>query len=115
MDCPKDKLGQVIGKGGSNIKKLENKTGCIVDIDKVQSQIHLQGNESSIKKAIADIENIILAVEVEMTMGEALFSFLFNKVRTLELDLYRKWLSSSDYWKCTNHFMLHFFSFSAIG
>lgn len=84
MDCPVDKLGQVIGKGGSNIKKLENKTGCIVDIDKVHSQIHLQGNESSIKKAITEIENIILAIEVEMTMGEALFTFLFNKVSLID-------------------------------
>lgn len=80
MDCPVDKLGQVIGKGGSNIKKLESKTGCLIDLDKVKSQIHLQGNESSIKKAITEIENITLAVEIEMKLGEALFAFLFSKV-----------------------------------
>lgn len=80
MDCPVDKLGQVIGKGGSNIKKLEKETGCLIDLDKVKSQIHLQGNELSIKKAIREIENITLAIDVEMKLGKAMFSFLFNKV-----------------------------------
>lgn len=80
MDCPVDKLGQVIGKGGSNIKKLETKTGCLIGLDKVKSQIHLQGNEDSIKKAIAEIENITHAIEVEMKLSPALLAFLFNKV-----------------------------------
>lgn len=79
IDCPLDKLGQVIGKGGSNIKKLESKTGCLIDLDKVKSQIHLQGNESSIQKAITEIENITLSIDVEMDIGEALFSFYFSK------------------------------------
>lgn len=85
MNCPVDKLGQVIGKGGSNLKKLESKTGCLVDIDKVNNQIHLQGNETSIEKAIAEIENIILAVEIEMKLDKALFHFLFAKVSLLSL------------------------------
>ncbi len=81
MNCPVDKLGQVIGKGGSNIKKLEAKSGCLIDIDKVNSQIHLQGNKSSIEKGILEIENITLAIEVEMKLDEALVAFLFHKVR----------------------------------
>ncbi len=82
VNCPVDKVGQVIGKGGSNIKKLETKTGCFVDLDKVKNEIHLQGNEDSIKKAILDIENITLAIEVEMKLSEAVCAFLMNKVRS---------------------------------
>ena len=81
MECPVDKLGQVIGKGGSNIKRMESKTGCLIDLDKVKFQIHLQGNESSIEEAIVEIENITLAIEVEMKIGHALSEFLMNKVR----------------------------------
>lgn len=80
INCPVDKVGQVIGKGGSNIKKLETKTGCLIDLDKVKNEIHLQGNEDSIKKAILEIENITLAIEVEVKLSEAVCAFLMNKV-----------------------------------
>lgn len=79
LECPASKLGQIIGKGGSNIKKLESKTGCLIDLDKVKSQIHLQGNESSIELAVKEIENITLAIEEEMKLDHAVFHFLFSK------------------------------------
>ncbi len=83
IECPVGKLGQVIGKGGSNIKKLESKTGCLIDLDKVKSQIHLQGNEISINKAIQEIQNITMAIEVELKLDQASLSFLFCKVRVV--------------------------------
>jgi len=91
MECPEGKLGQVIGKGGSNIKKLENKTGCLIDLDKVKSQIHLQGNESSISKAIQEIEDITMAIEVEMKLDQATLSFLFSNHMTEFSSLQKKY------------------------
>lgn len=88
LECPASKLGQIIGKGGSNIKKLESKTGCLIDLDKVKSQIHLQGNESSIELAVKEIENITLAIEEEMKLDHAVFHFLFSKVSIFMQKMY---------------------------
>ena len=80
VDCPKEKLGEVIGKGGSNIKSLEKKTGCIIDVDKVKSVVHLRGNLDAIQKGITEIENITLSIEDEVRLTSEVHSFLFGNV-----------------------------------
>ena len=81
LDCPSDKLGQVIGKNGSNIKQLETQTGCMIDVDKVKSQVHLHGSETAISRAIDELENITLSVEESVILTEAVHTHLFRKVR----------------------------------
>lgn len=79
VDCPAEKLGHVIGKGGSNLKLLEKKTGCIVDVDKVKGQVHLRGNDDAIQKAVEQIENITQSVEEEVKLSEAVHDHFFSK------------------------------------
>ncbi len=81
VDCPSEKLGHVIGKGGSNIKLLERETGCIVDVDKVGGKVHLRGDVDAIDKAIRQIENITQSIEEEVKLSIAVHSHLFSKVR----------------------------------
>jgi polyribonucleotide nucleotidyltransferase len=83
VDCPVDKLGEIIGKGGSNIKQLEQKTGCIIDVDQVKGQIHLRGNEDAIRKAVLAIESITLSLEEEFPLSSEVHSFLIGNVSYL--------------------------------
>lgn len=85
VDVPSEKLGEIIGKGGSNIKQLENKTGCIIDVDKVKSQVHLKGNSLAIQKAVGEIENITLSVEEEVRLSPEIHSYLFGNVSCSDL------------------------------
>mmetsp|Transcript_12241 Transcript_12241/g.17403 ORF Transcript_12241/g.17403 Transcript_12241/m.17403 type:complete len:1247 (+) Transcript_12241:49-3789(+) len=77
VDCPDTKLGQVIGKNGSNIKKLEEKTGCMMDVDKVKSQIHLHGSGIALNAAVEEIEKITLAIEISVKLSNEKHSYLF--------------------------------------
>lgn len=70
----------MIGKGGLNIKQLEKKTGCIIDVDKVGLSVHLRGNENAIQKGIQEIENITLSVQEEIHLLPEVHSYLFGNV-----------------------------------
>jgi len=87
VDCPVGKLGEIIGKGGSNIKQLEQKTGCIIDVDQVKSQIHLRGNADAIRIAVEAIESVTLSVEDEIRLSAEVHSFLFGNVSYLNARL----------------------------
>ena len=70
----------VIGKNGSGLKKLEKKSGCLIDIDKKKNQIHLQGSDEAIKNAIVELDDIILSVEESVEISGAIHSHFFGKV-----------------------------------
>jgi hypothetical protein len=80
VDCPVEKLGEVIGKGGLNIKKLEKETGCIIDVDKIKGQVHLRGNSEVIQKGIDAIESITKSVGEQITLTSEMHSYLFGNV-----------------------------------
>ena len=80
VDCPLEKLGEVIGKGGLKIKKLEEETGCIINVDKVKGQVHLRGNAEVIQNAIAAVENITHSVTEIISLTPEMHSFLFGNV-----------------------------------
>ncbi len=80
IDCPKEKLGEVIGKGGMKIKELEKETGCIVDVDKVNGQVHLRGNAAVIEKCSIAIENITKSIEEEIVLTSEMHAYLFGNV-----------------------------------
>ena len=82
MDCPSDKLGEVIGKGGSNLKDIKEQTGCIVEVDRNDNQVTLRGNACAIQKAIEKIENIISTRDDEIMLNSKVHSFLFSNVST---------------------------------
>jgi len=79
LDCPENKLGQVIGKNGHNLKQLEKKTGCQIDVDKKGSQVHLHGSVVAIQAAVEELENITLSIEESVRLPEAVHTHLFGK------------------------------------
>jgi len=79
VDCPVNKLGRVIGKNGANIQKLEKKTGCNIDVDKVKGAVHLRGNEDAIAKAVKEIEDIAHGIDEEVKLSEAVFQHFFQQ------------------------------------
>jgi predicted PilT family ATPase len=80
VDCPEDKLGKIIGKNGMNIKQLEDKSGCVIDIDKVHHQIHIQGNDVAIMSVVNEIETIIRSTTEDIKIDPATYSYLTCKV-----------------------------------
>eukprot|EP00566_Odontella_aurita_P003877 CAMPEP_0113591436 /NCGR_PEP_ID=MMETSP0015_2-20120614/37269_1 /TAXON_ID=2838 /ORGANISM="Odontella" /LENGTH=1296 /DNA_ID=CAMNT_0000497819 /DNA_START=165 /DNA_END=4055 /DNA_ORIENTATION=- /assembly_acc=CAM_ASM_000160 len=79
IDCPEEKLGSVIGKNGATIKQIEQRTGVLVDVDKIGLKIHLQGSESALKAAAQEVEKITLAVSDDVIISDATMSFLLTK------------------------------------
>jgi len=79
VDCPGDKIGHIIGKNGSSLKQLEQRTGVQIDVDKVGSKIHLQGSVSALEAAVREVEQITLAVEEEIKMTPAVVSYFLNQ------------------------------------
>lgn len=79
LDCPSDKIGQIIGKNGSSLKQLENRTGVQIDVDKVGSKIHLEGSEAALNAAVREVENITLAVDVSVEMTKPVVNYLIAK------------------------------------
>jgi len=79
LDCPANKLGQVIGKNGSNLKQLEKATGCQIDVDKKGSQVHLHGSVVAIQAAVEELENITLSIEEVVPLPEAVHTHLCAK------------------------------------
>lgn len=79
VDCPADKIGHVIGRNGSSLKQLEERTGVQVDVDKVGSKIHLQGSASALAAAIEEVENITLAVEEDIPLSSAVVDYFLSQ------------------------------------
>ena len=85
VDCPSNKIGHIIGKNGSSLKQLENRTGVQIDVDKVGSKIHLQGSISALDAAVREVENITLAIEEELNLTEGIIGYLIAKVSSSRL------------------------------
>eukprot|EP00594_Rhizosolenia_setigera_P006043 CAMPEP_0178950558 /NCGR_PEP_ID=MMETSP0789-20121207/6725_1 /TAXON_ID=3005 /ORGANISM="Rhizosolenia setigera, Strain CCMP 1694" /LENGTH=1206 /DNA_ID=CAMNT_0020631309 /DNA_START=76 /DNA_END=3696 /DNA_ORIENTATION=- len=83
IECPKAKIGHIIGKNGSNLRDLEKKTGCQIDVDKVGNKVHLQGSAQSLEKAIPQIENITLAIEEDLKLSLNYVGYLLSKRNTV--------------------------------
>lgn len=80
VECPVDKLGEVIGKGGSKLKELQQQTGCVVEVNRNDSKVILKGNTSAIQHAVKKIEDIILILDDEILLTSKIHSFLFSNV-----------------------------------
>lgn len=80
VDCPAEKIGRVIGKGGSSIKQIEEKAKVTMDVDSVASKIHLTGTQEAIQYAMAEIDRITMAVDEELHIPKILLHYLTTKV-----------------------------------
>lgn len=84
IDCPQENLGQVIGKNGANVRKIEERTGVQMDIDKVSFKICLQGSAKSLEAAVREVEAITLAVEEKVSVSQATASYILaSKVSSI--------------------------------
>lgn len=84
IECPKSKLGMIIGKNGSMVKQIQGSFKVSVDIDSTD-KIKITGSEDSVQRARKEIERIIETEEIEMTLDKLLFDYLTSKyVKILE-------------------------------
>eukprot|EP00542_Grammatophora_oceanica_P019577 CAMPEP_0194038232 /NCGR_PEP_ID=MMETSP0009_2-20130614/10484_1 /TAXON_ID=210454 /ORGANISM="Grammatophora oceanica, Strain CCMP 410" /LENGTH=1201 /DNA_ID=CAMNT_0038680669 /DNA_START=46 /DNA_END=3651 /DNA_ORIENTATION=- len=89
MDCPSDKVGRIIGRGGATIKQIETKCKVSMNVDNVMSKIHLTGTEAGMACAISEIDKIVLAVDEEVTDApEDLLTYLTTR-RVHALEVFR--------------------------
>eukprot|EP00526_Cylindrotheca_closterium_P003765 CAMPEP_0113621100 /NCGR_PEP_ID=MMETSP0017_2-20120614/10774_1 /TAXON_ID=2856 /ORGANISM="Cylindrotheca closterium" /LENGTH=1210 /DNA_ID=CAMNT_0000530821 /DNA_START=20 /DNA_END=3652 /DNA_ORIENTATION=+ /assembly_acc=CAM_ASM_000147 len=79
FDCPHDKLGVVIGKGGSMIKKIEAATKVSLDVNKDTNIITIEGSPLSIAAARAEIDKLVRTEAVHVDVPKRLLGYLGEK------------------------------------
>jgi transcription antitermination factor NusA-like protein len=81
IDCHCHKIGEVIGKGGRTIQKLESETGCIIDV--MNGKIRLTGLISAIERCSVLIERILLDTEDSILLCRSMHGYLIGNVSNL--------------------------------
>jgi len=79
MVCPKAKLGTVIGKNGSMIKKIQDTCKVSITVDKLTNKITIAGSEVSIERATKEIDLIIRSEEEKIELEKLLLNYLTSK------------------------------------
>ncbi|KAL3941419.1 MAG: hypothetical protein SGBAC_004218 [Bacillariaceae sp.] len=79
FDCPKDKVGVVIGKGGSMIKKIEAATKVSLDVDKDTNKIIIEGSPLSIAAARAEMDKLVRTEAETVDVPKRLLGYLGEK------------------------------------
>jgi polyribonucleotide nucleotidyltransferase len=79
VDCPKDKIGMVIGKNGAMIKQIQDLTNATIDVRKDDDKIEITGNTFAVAAAVAEIDKIALAVEEEVTVSSEFVNYLTSR------------------------------------
>jgi len=79
MVCPKAKLGTVIGKNGSMIKKIQDTCKVSITVDKFTNKITIAGSEVSIERATKEIDLIIRSEEEKIELEKLLLNYLTSK------------------------------------
>jgi predicted RNA-binding protein YlqC (UPF0109 family) len=61
VDCPKNMVGRVIGKGGETIKALQQYTGAMIQIDQSTdpTRVTIAGSPQSLQLAVAMVSDIV--------------------------------------------------------
>mmetsp|Transcript_16817 Transcript_16817/g.48312 ORF Transcript_16817/g.48312 Transcript_16817/m.48312 type:complete len:1261 (+) Transcript_16817:43-3825(+) len=87
--CPKQKLGQVIGRSGANVRLIEEMTGVQIDVDKEENRIHLSGSEAALERAVQEVEAIAHSVDKTVPVSKATMNYLTASKRLGMLDKFR--------------------------
>ncbi|KAL3921110.1 MAG: hypothetical protein SGILL_002920 [Bacillariaceae sp.] len=87
MECQKDKMGQVIGKSGATISKLEETCSVAIDVDSDANKITITGSEAAIQLAMNEIDKIIAMEAEEVDLGKDLLRYLTAKYITILEDI----------------------------
>ena len=85
ITCPASKLAHMIGKNGSNISQIERRTCVQLEVSDTKpgedGRIRIVGTDVAIAEAIAEIENVTLAIEEDVKISPVLSVYLSSKVR----------------------------------
>jgi len=85
IDCPKNRIGAVIGKNGSMIKHVEKLCHVQMNINKENDSISITGADDAIQRAIVEIDRIIQMQEEEIPIDESICNYLSARdVKVLE-------------------------------
>lgn len=79
IECPKEKLGAIIGKNGSMIKQISEKTRVSIDVHKETNKIDITGSPESVEKAKAEIDKISRSVETELEIPKDIHSYVTSR------------------------------------
>lgn len=79
MTCPKPRIGMVIGKNGAMITKIQETCKVLMDVNKLSDKVTITGSESSVQKAIDEVEKIIRMEELEVDLDKAVLHYLTSK------------------------------------
>jgi polyribonucleotide nucleotidyltransferase len=101
VDCPKDKIGNIIGKQGSMLQQIMDKHKVAIDVDKETLMAVITGSEIAVNNAKAVIEAIVKSVDVELSLRPDVVTYLTaahtdvlavlkSKYDDIHLDLSRK-------------------------
>jgi len=96
LECPSDKMGRVIGKGGAMMKQIEEKANVSLDVDPEKNLIVISGNPLSFPVAEAEISKIIQAAEESVDVPNHLILYLttsrgnaiVNEIKEANPDVY---------------------------
>ena len=85
LTIPAEKIPQIIGKKGANLKKIEDETTASIKADRNGGGITIVGTSNSIKNAIAIIMSVVnSAIEDISPSEEAITCLLFNKAALVD-------------------------------
>ena len=87
VDCPASKMGKVIGKNGSTVKQIEEKSKVTITIRKDDSKIAVTGSSSSVAEAVADIEKIAQSIEEHFSLDSQVLKYLTSRNISVLSDL----------------------------
>lgn len=79
IDCPTDKLGQIIGKNGKKVKELMNKTNVVVDIERRQGAVRVIGTVDAVSEAQANLKSVIDRHQQLLDAPPHLIAYLSSK------------------------------------
>ena len=95
MDCPKAKIGTVIGKNGSMIKQIQEICQVYMEYDRPTGKVIITGSEASIERAVKEIKQLIEVKEEEIALEQGLADFLTSKYIHVVQELRDKYIGAS--------------------
>jgi polyribonucleotide nucleotidyltransferase len=87
IGCPKDKIGNVIGKKGSVLKDIMEKSNVNVDVDRDFGSITMLGSHEALDHACEILDRIIATVEKTVDVSPDLIKFFTAKSISAVTDL----------------------------
>lgn len=80
MDIAENMVGRIIGRGGSNITRIQNDFNVRVELSKAELTVKISGNsESSVRDARSHLENKPLTNSAEIEIGIAMVDMVVLK------------------------------------